>query len=101
MLQILTYVRVCFVWTPVRHNIIPGIVVIGRTQVCKGEGESRGNLAKKRDRLKLWNPGQKYQGNPYLMNSGMYQVDIVHDGKGEEKAMESSLMLHLKHYIRG
>ena len=49
MLQILTYVRVCFVWTPVRHNIIPGIVVIGRTQVCKGEGESRGNLAKKRE----------------------------------------------------
>ena len=77
------------------------MVVIGRTQVCKGEGESRGNLAKKRDRLKLWNPGQKYQGNPYLMNSGMYQVDIVHDGKGEEKTMESSLMLHLKNYIRG
>ena len=49
MLQILTYVRVCFVWTPVRHNIIPGMVVIGRTQVCKGEGESRGNLAKKRE----------------------------------------------------
>ena len=49
MVQILTYVRVCFVWTPVRHNIIPGMVVIGRTQVCKGEGESRGNLAKKRE----------------------------------------------------
>ena len=49
MLQILTYVRVCFVWTPVRHNIIPGMVVIGRTQVCQGEGESRGNLAKNRE----------------------------------------------------
>ena len=34
------------------------------------------------------------------MTSEMYQVDIVHDGEGEEKAMESSLMLHLKHYIR-
>ena len=34
------------------------------------------------------------------MTSEMYQVDIVHDGEGEKKAVESSLMLHLKHYIR-
>ena len=32
--------------TPVRHNIIPGVVVISRTQVGKGEGESRGDLEK-------------------------------------------------------
>ena len=59
---------------PVRHDIIPGVVVISRTQVGKREGESRGdldkikitNLRRKCEQIRL-REGEKYNctGNKY------------------------------------